>query len=176
MKKSDIKVMPEYFDRYINLVDDIDLFDAFAESVTRLDKLNVRPLLKLGDSVYAPGKWTIRDIFQHLIDVERIFAYRALRFARKDQTPLPGFEENDYAVSAHATRRSLESLVEELKAVRISNTHLFSSFDDEMLQQVGICFNKHISVLAMGFNIIGHQKHHLNVIDKLYIPLLENNA
>jgi len=176
MKKSDIKPMPEYFERYINLVDDIELSEAFRKSIDELNGFDIAKFKRLGDSVYSPGKWTVRDIFQHLIDTERIFGYRTLRFARKDETPLPGFEENEYAVQAAAKRRSLDSLIDELKAVRISNELMFNSFDGEMLQQIGICWNKKISVLAMGFNIVGHQKHHLKVIETKYLPLVSHNA
>ena len=176
MKKSDIMVMPEYFERYIGLVEDIELSDAFKKSVNELDALDFARIKRLGDAVYAPGKWSVKDIFQHLIDTERIFGYRALRFARKDDTPLPGFDDNEYAVCASATRRGLDSIIDELKAVRISNACMFGSFNHEMLQCVGICWNKQISVLAMGFNMIGHQLHHLKVIEKMYLPLLGNKT
>ncbi|MBI5473311.1 MAG: DinB family protein [Ignavibacteriae bacterium] len=176
MRRSDIKVMPEYFDRYINLVDDIELSDAFQRSIDAIEALDREAMRRLGDRAYAPGKWTIRDIFQHLIDTERIFAYRTLRFARRDDTPLPGFDENEFALHAGATRRSLSAIIDEMKALRTSSALLFASFDEEMLQQVGICWDKQISVLAMGFNVVGHQIHHLKIIEHRYLPLLSDDA
>ncbi len=130
----------------------------------------------LGSRTYAPGKWTLNDIFQHLIDTERILGYRALRFARNDATPLSGFEEKDFALEAHAITRSLENIIAELKAVRMSTWMMYASFDDAVMHRVGINWGKEISVLAMGFNIVGHQLHHLGIIERLYLPLLTNKG
>ena len=112
MKRSDIQPLPEYFDRYINLADDIELIDALEKSLDNLNKLPLDKWNAIGDKVYAPGKWTIKDIVQHITDTERIFSYRALRFARNDSTKLPGFEESDFAREAKASRRSLTDLLE----------------------------------------------------------------
>ena len=126
------------------------------------------PLDKI-DYRYAEGKWTIKDILQHLIDTERIFAYRALRIARKDQTPLPGFEENDYADNAFANQRELNDLMDEFKVVRQSTIHLFRTFTDEQLAFLGTASDKLISVRAIGYIISGHQKHHINVFKERYL-------
>jgi hypothetical protein len=176
MKRSDIKAMPEYFDRYIKLVDDIELADAFKSSRQSLDMLDLTALKELGIRGYAAGKWSVKEIFQHLIDTERIFSYRTLRFARNDGTPLPGFDEKVYAAAAQANSRSLDDIINELKAVRTSSELLFRSFGDSRMHNVGISWNKPISVLAMGFTILGHQIHHLNVIENKYLPLLDNKT
>ena len=97
MLRSEINPMPEYFDRYINMTDNVELLEAIQISLDELDQAPVEKWKALGDKVYEPGKWTIKDILQHLIDAERIFCYRALRFARNDKIDLPGFEENDYS-------------------------------------------------------------------------------
>jgi len=173
MKRSDIHPMPAYFDRYINLAADIDLKEALQQSATDIDNFPLDKWTALGDKVYAPGKWTIKDILQHIIDTERIFTYRAMRFARNDKTTLPGFEENDYAEEAHANNRLLEDLLAELKTVRQSTLQLFTSFTDEMLQRTGIAFKSTISALALGFTLVGHQIHHLNVLEERYYPLLK---
>jgi uncharacterized damage-inducible protein DinB len=173
MKRSDINTMPAYFDRYINLVADIDINAAMQQSLEAAENFPMDKWKTLGDRVYAEGKWTIKDIVQHITDTERIFAYRALRFARKDSTKLPGFEEDDFAAAANANARSLEDLVEELKQVRRSTMLLFASFTDEMLQTTGATFSTTLSVLAVGFTLIGHQQHHLNVLEERYYPLLE---
>lgn len=174
MKKSDIVTMPEYFDRYINLVDDINLNDALMAnglSLLNTEKLNLE---KLANKVYEPGKWTVNDILQHIIDTERIFIYRALRFARNDNTVLPGFDENTYAVEAKASNRTLESLIHEFDITRQSSICFFKSLDEVQLLRTGNCFNKNISVLAIGFTLAGHLIHHLNVIKERYYPLILN--
>ena len=107
-----------------------------------------------------------------MIDTERIMSYRALRFARNDQTTLPGFDEDLFSTSAHAATRSLEDLLDEFAVVRQATIVLFKSFDEEMLLRTGICFNKRVSVLAIGFILVGHPIHHGHVIQERYLPLL----
>lgn len=118
---------------------------------------------------YDVGKWTIKDIIQHLIDAERVFAYRALRFARQDKTPLPGFEENNYTLAANANERSREELIKEYQIVRESTLMMFNSFNDDTLKLIGIASNSNMSVRAIGFVIIGHEKHHCEVIKSRYL-------
>ena len=168
----DIKIMPEYFDRYIKKVGEISVLDAL--SITGAEYL-VRELenfQKLGDRVYAEGKWTIRQIIQHIIDTERIFSYRALRFARNDQTILPGFEENGFVLESNANERSLESLIYEYDMVRKSTIELYKSFTNEMMMREGRCFNKMISVIAIAFTMAGHTIHHVDVIKERYYSML----
>jgi DinB superfamily len=172
MKRSDIQPLPEYFDRYINLADDIELPDVLQKSLDDLDELPLDKLNALGDKIYAPGKWTVKDMIQHITDTERIFSYRALRFARNDSTKLPGFEEDDFAREANATQRSLTDLLDELKMVRRSSIAMFASFSDEILQRTGPTFKKDISVLGIGFTTAGHQVHHFNILKERYYPLL----
>lgn len=172
MTKADIVPMPEFFDRYINRVDDIDLLTALEQTAT-FDTLLPRTTAEaLGDLRYAPGKWTIRDIIQHLIDTERIMSYRALRFARRDQTALPGFDEDRFSESARATQRTVADLYDEYAALRQSSLALFRSFDDDMVRQTGICFNKTISVLGIGYVLTGHVLHHIQIVEERYLPLL----
>lgn len=171
MKKSDITHMPAHFDRYIDLVEDTELDEALEASSRELDEINIRELQAVGSSVYAPDKWTVDDIFQHLIDSERVFDYRALRFARNDRMPLQPFDQDLFATQAAANRRSLDELLEELKNLRKSTIQLFSSFDDSMLRKKGVSGDIEISVLALGFTIVGHQKHHLQTVRDKYIPL-----
>lgn len=121
------------------------------------------------DYRYAEGKWTIKDIIQHIIDTERIFAYRALRIARGDKTALPGFEENDYANAAQADRRHLQELLTELSMVRQSTIFMFKSFREEDLLNMGTASGYNISARAVGFLIIGHQIHHMNVFKERYL-------
>ncbi|MBL0737965.1 DinB family protein [Flavobacterium sp. GN10] len=121
------------------------------------------------DYRYAEGKWTIKDIIQHVIDTERIFAYRALRFSRNDKTPLPSFEENDYADNTNSNKRSIQDLLTEFSAVRHSTLLFYKSLSDEQLKRIGTASNNPISVRALGFVMIGHQKHHQKVFEERYL-------
>ena len=172
MKKSSIIPLPNFFDRYILLVEKDLLFEAFEASIREIDALDINKLQLLGDKTYEVGKWSVKDILQHIIDTERIQAYRALRFARKDTTVLPGFDEDLYGTNANASKRSVQNLIRELKLVRKSSMQLFKSFEEDALQNSGICYGQNISVLALAFVIIGHQIHHVNFIEKNYFPLL----
>ena len=118
---------------------------------------------------YAEGKWTIKDIIQHVIDAERIFAYRALRFSRNDATALPGFDENSYVDSTKADQRKLQDLLTELSLVRHANIALFKSFTPEDLLKTGIASGYAASVRALGFMIIGHQNHHMKIFKERYL-------
>lgn len=121
------------------------------------------------DYRYAEGKWTIKEIIQHLIDAERVFAYRALRFARRDTTELPGFDENSYAANVDANWRGLQDLLTEMALVRQCTITLFKSFTADDLIQHGIASGKSVSVRALGFIIIGHQNHHMKIFKERYL-------
>ena len=172
MKKSDTSWPPTYFDTYTKRVADIELTEALAQSLADLHRLDVAKLRSLGDRVYAPGKWTVRDIIQHLSDCERVFAYRALRFARNDKTVMPSFDENLFAETAGANSRPLEQVLEELKLVRASTIALFDTFDDEALRRTGVMASMELPVLALGFTLVGHQIHHFGILVERYFPLL----
>lgn len=172
MKKSDIQRMPNYFDRYINLCDDVELIEGLEQTFTLFDAPDLMlSLQQLGDTVYAEGKWTAKDILQHLIDTERIISYRALRIARNDKTPLPGFEEDLFAQNTLALHRTIEDLIAEFKVVRQSSLALFRSFDEVMLQREGTASNQPITALALGFIVMGHPIHHLNILKERYFSL-----
>lgn len=117
---------------------------------------------------YGPDKWTVKEVLLHIIDAERIFAYRALRFARNDNTELPGFDEDKYVPQSNAGARTLTSLAEEFAAVRQATLMLFHSFDETAFMRTGIASNKPMSVRALGFVIIGHAEHHRLVMEERY--------
>ncbi len=173
MNKSTIQPMPEYFDRYIHLVREEELSDALEKSLRDLKTLDVNLLSSIGMRTYAPGKWTVKDILQHITDTERIFCYRTLRFARKDQTPTAGYDENTFAENASADKRDLDDILEELTLVRMGTLALFKSFDEATLLLKGITWKYEMSVLAMGFTLAGHQKHHLDFMKTNYYPLAQ---
>ncbi len=177
MKKNDINLMPPYFDRYINLVDtDVELTQAFIQSERQLDSLDKKLLTNLNGIKYEEDKWTVKQIFQHLIDWERILSYRALLFARGESSSSPNLDENLLAENMNAARRSIDELIEELRIVRASTAAMFQSFDENALRRTGINWKYEMSVLAMGFTIVGHQLHHFKIIDEKYLPLADESG
>ena len=158
-----------FYKPYIEALGDVILLDELEYSLTPfIDFLKSIPSEK-HEYRYAEGKWTIKDIVLHLIDAERIFAYRALRIARKDQTPLPGFEENEYVETAFANNRTMEDLIEEFIFVRKATLSLFKTFTAEQLMHLGNASEKPVSVRAIGFITLGHQQHHLRIIKERYL-------
>ena len=119
---------------------------------------------------YAAGKWTIKETLVHITDTERIFAYRALRFARNDTTALPGYEQNDYVPYSRATERSLADIFQEYDAVREATLSLFESFNEEDLLRKGIANRNPASVRALAYQIAGHEMHHMKIIKERYVP------
>jgi hypothetical protein len=176
MKRSDIKTMPQYFEKYINQVGDLELSQAFEESAKQLDRIDRSLLAKLDGKRYAPGKWTAKETLQHVIDWERILSFRTLLFARKEGSTPQGVDGDLLAANMNADRRAIDSLIDELRITRLSTKALFESFDAETLQNTGVNWKYEISVLAMGFTIIGHQIHHLKIIEEKYYPLLDEQC
>ncbi len=159
---------PSYFDRYINLITEADLSVAFANQNSIISTFLNNISEEKSDYAYAEGKWTIKEVVQHMIDAERVFCYRALCIARKETISLPGFDENVYAANSNANNRHWQSLVEELIAVRKSTELLFSSFNENTLSYIGSANNNTISVASLGFIILGHFYHHKKVIEERY--------
>ena len=158
-----------FYAPYIQCLDNVILLEELEISVHRLRNFVQNIPMDKYDYSYAEGKWTIKDILQHLIDSERVFAYRALRFARKDVTPLPGFEENEFASVAEGYKRSIRDLLTELAVVREATLCLFKTFSDETLLLKGIASEREMSVRALGFIIIGHQNHHQRIFEERYL-------
>jgi uncharacterized damage-inducible protein DinB len=158
-----------FFNNYIGNANTNDLLSALAAS----EEYIVNYMLSLKEQQlnhrYQPGKWSIKEMLVHMADTERIFAYRALRFARKDRTELPGFDENAYADVSKADARPITSILAEYAAVRQATIELFKTFDEEMLAESGIASGKKVSVRALGFAILGHEIHHLNIIKQRYL-------
>ena len=169
MPQLDLTRVPVFYHRYINLVKEQDLSEAFIHHQKSLySELNNIPDGKW-DYRYEEGKWTIKEMVQHIIDAERIFCYRALNFARKDSHELPGFDENEFAAVSKADRRSKQDLLDELTTVQRSSMQLFESFDEEQLDQSGKANGNSIYVKAIGFIIVGHTLHHLNILNERYL-------
>lgn len=118
---------------------------------------------------YAEGKWTVKELVGHVIDTERIMAYRLLRIARADQTPLPGFEENDYVANAHFADRTIEGLAEEFAMLRKANMYLIRSFTEDEIGRMGISNGNTVSVRALIYILAGHVNHHRMIIEERYL-------
>ena len=159
---------PVFYKGYVDTVKDDVLaeLDHQIESFTTL--LKGIPLEKSGFS-YAEGKWTILELLGHILDTERIMAYRALRIARNDSTPLPGFDENNYVANAHFADRSLIRMAEEFEHLRKANLFLIKSFNETELARVGLSNDKPISVKALVFIIAGHLNHHIRILKERYL-------
>lgn len=119
--------------------------------------------------VYEEGKWTIKQVVGHIIDAERIFAYRAHRISRGDKTPLAGFEQNRYVDAGNFDDRTLANLANEYLGVRISTIHLLQNMTPNMIAATGTAFDVEISVRALAFLIVGHQQHHMNILQNKYL-------
>lgn len=158
-----------FYATYINALEDISLLEGLENGLNQMVSFISNISSEKLEYRYAEGKWTIKDILLHLIDAERIFAYRALRIGRGDKTPLAGFEENGYVINANANSRSVESLLNEFQLVRKSTLELFQNFSEEQLAYLGTSSDNIISVRAIGFIISGHQNHHLKVIVERYL-------
>jgi len=173
MKKSDLIKMPEYFDRYIMLTDDVTYMEALEISLKELENAPLDKWHQLNEKVYAPGKWTIKDILQHDIDTERVFTYRITAIARGDKQKMIPYDEDAFALNARANRRSIDDLYEELILVRKGTIAMFKSFDKDMLLQQGFGFNGvEYSPLALGFMLAGHQRWHFKVLEERYYSLI----
>lgn len=157
-----------YYRTYIGLAGNNDLLECLGGGLTSFKAFMVDlPEDKLTYQ-YEKGKWTVAEVLVHLFDAERVFQYRALRFARKDQTALAGFDQDIYVPNSRANDRSLSSLVTEYTAIRNSTLSLFSNFNYEELQRSGVASDANMSVRALGFVIVGHQKHHQNILMERY--------
>ena len=160
-----------YFEKYMELLSDskesmTEMMESSAQSFIEL-------LLELPEEKenyrYAEGKWTIKELLLHVIDTERIFQYRALRFARNDQTELSGFDQDLFNEFAHANSRTLQSLIDEFIAVRRASITLFGSFSDDALLRMGQASGNGISVRAIGYLVSGHQIHHQRIFEERYL-------
>jgi hypothetical protein len=173
MKKSDIKKMPEYFDRYIHLAEDTSVVAALQISLQELENAPLEKWIALGEKTYAPDKWTVKDILQHYIDTERVFTYRITAIARGDKQKMIPYDEEVFAKNALANRRTLDDLMEELTLIRKATIKLYQSFTAEMLCELGNGFKgMQYCPLALGFMLAGHQRWHFRVLEEKYYPLI----
>ena len=168
MPRPETGTYPSYYDTYIKLVPEENILSALSYSLQQLKQDLSTIGLEKADYSYAPGKWSVKQLIQHAIDTERIFAYRALCISRGEQQSLPGFDEKIYAEAATGENRHLKDLKEEMLTVRLSSIQLFQGFTTEMFSRKGISNQKEVTVLSLGYMIVGHWRHHAGILHAKY--------
>lgn len=169
MNRSDVHA-PGNFKNYVAKASDEDLNKSLRNSTKRFKKLLDRIPGKKINYAYDDDKWTIKQLLQHIIDVERVFVLRALWFGRKDSSPLPGFDENNWALHANVEHRKWNDMKEEFFELRAATERFFASLPNEILELSGSSNNNIITVGALGFVSAGHVEHHINIIEERYLP------
>ncbi|MCB0375618.1 MAG: DinB family protein [Sinomicrobium sp.] len=165
---------PGYAEMYMKwVVRDGSLLGQLENSAEKTGKL----MRALSDEAlnfrYREDKWSVKEVLVHIIDDERIYAYRALSFARNDKTNLPGFEQDDYTANSDSSDRPVETVIEEYEAVRRATIALFKGFSQRSLLRKGIANGNKASVRALGYHILGHELHHINIIENVYLKALK---
>ena len=167
-----MKPKPEDYDAiyrgYISLIGDDDIIEVLEEQRKTFEKFLKTFTEKQGNFSYADGKWTVKEVLGHVIDTEKIMAYRALAIARGEKQSLPGFEQDDYVAESNFNNRSLNDLINEFLTTRESNIILFKSFDEEIFKRRGIASEAEVTVRALIYIIAGHEKHHMNILRERY--------
>ena len=158
-----------YFRQYIDEVPDGHVLDILQSQLSEMQRLLIPIPEERSRYCYAPGKWSLKEVLGHVIDTERIFAYRALRIARNDQTPLPGFEQDDYVAAAEFNQLPWVDLVKAYEHVRVATLDLFSSLSLEAWHRSGIVSQAGVSVQALAWIICGHEWHHVMIIRSKYL-------
>jgi uncharacterized damage-inducible protein DinB len=161
-----------FYEQYIAMVPDGEI-EGTLEAQLRETKLLLGSLSEKGAEFrYAEGKWSIKEVLGHISDSERIFAYRMLRIARGDQTPLAGFEQDDYVNAGNFSARQLAELLEEFTAVRRASILLLQSFDAAAWLRRGVANQKEVSVRALAYILAGHERHHRQILQERYFPAM----
>jgi hypothetical protein len=162
----------EFYANYIAKVPGTDVLGVLEAQRLQMLQLFTGRSERDGNFRYAPGKWTVKEVLGHVTDTERIFSYRALRIARGDSTPLPGFEQDDYVRDGAFGERTLADLAEEFGAVRSASVALFRSFPEAAWERRGIASQKEVTVRALAFITAGHQMHHRIILEERYFPAI----
>ena len=160
-----------YFERYMQLsvLKDKTIIESLESAQDEFESVLRNLPDKKHSFSYATGKWTLKELIQHVIDTERVFCYRALSFARNDQTALPGFDQDIFVDNDTANERDYYDLLDEMKVLRKSSIQLFKSFSKEALLRIGVASNNKMSVRALGYLFSGHQIYHINNVKECYL-------
>ena len=176
--KPAVNVRPEpgeyapFYETYVSKVKSNDILNLLEAQRLQMAQLFAAHSERDGNFRYAPGKWTVKEVLGHVSDAERIFSYRALRIARGDQTPLAGFEQDDYVRGGNFGERALADLADEFDGVRAATIALFKSLTSEAWQRRGVASGNKVSVRALAFIVAGHEIHHRLILDERYFPAI----
>ena len=162
-------IVADFATKYVEATTEDDLTLALSASTKQFKKLLKKIPRKKFDYAYAEGKWTLRELLQHIIDAEKVFAFRALWFSRNDVSPLPGFDENSWALTSKGSSRKWKEMVREFFKVRSSTQIFFDSLDDDQLRAAGTANNNFMNVVGLGFMCAGHLRHHIEIIKERYL-------
>jgi len=168
MKRPETNEFAPYYDRYISLVEG-DVLAAMDVQSQELNKMFAGMAEEKGKYAYQTDKWTLKEVISHLIDGERMFAYRVLRISRGDETPIEGFEQDGYIENANANTRTFAELLEEFDLQRRSNMLLLRNLSDEASLRIGTASDNPVSVRALVYIMAGHVKHHINILNERYL-------
>jgi hypothetical protein len=162
----------ENYEKYVSLISGNDIVSILEAQRLQTLQLFAGRSERDGNFRYGADKWTVKEVLGHVTDAERIFVYRALRIARCDSTPLPGFEQDDYVKNGNFGERTLAELVEEFAAVRTSSIILFQSLDKSAWQRRGVASNNAVTVRALAYIVAGHELYHRRILDERYFPAI----
>jgi uncharacterized damage-inducible protein DinB len=170
MNRPEPSEFAEFYSTYASLVPDGDVIATLAEAPDAIEQMLNGVSGEPETFAYGPDKWTIREVIGHVIDAERMFAYRALHFARGDQASLPGMEQDEWAGTSNAAGRDLGELLAEFRALRTANVSFFSSLDEDSLSRRGVASGTEVTVRALVHIVCGHELHHRGVLRERYLP------
>src|SRR2546425_10721598 len=170
MKRPEPTEYAEFYANYVSKVPGTDVLSVLESQRLQMLQLFAGRSERDGSFRYAPGKWTVKEVLGHITDTERIFTYRALRIARGDQTPLPGFEQDDFVKNGGFSERALAGLAEEFALVRSASLALFRSFPEEAWARRGVSSQKEVTVRALAFITAGHHIYHHVILEDSYTP------
>lgn len=161
-----------FYETYVSLVPDVDVVAALEAQRLQMAQLLAGRSERDGNFRYAPEKWSVKEVIGHLADSERVFAYRALRIARADNTPLSGFEQDDYVREAGSGSRELRDLAEEFAVVRAATVSLYRSLSEEAWKRRGSANKNEVTVRALAFITAGHELHHRSILEQRYFAAI----
>jgi len=170
MNRPETNEFAPYYNNYVSLVTDGPIATVLEAQPGELSRLISGLPEEKGVFAYAEGKWTIKELLSHLIDGERIFAYRVLRISRGDKTPIEGFEQDEYIATSNANDRSFAELLEEFGTLRKANLLLVNNISDESSLLMGTASDNPVSARALVYIMAGHVRHHLNILNERYLP------
>ena len=169
MNRPDKTEYDPYYEHYVSLAAEHDIIGLLGSQPTRLQDIFTAMPEEKGEFRYAEGKWSVKELFGHIIDGERMFAYRTFRISRGDQTPIEGFEQDGYIENAHSNDRSFADLLDEFSLLRRANMIFFKNMTDDAWLRVGTANNVKITVRALAYIMAGHIEHHLEILKDRYL-------